>query len=173
MSPLLISLILFAIFALLFLVIAKGKSLDEVLLADGEEPLYDEEGLSVVEDPDVGESTRYIRSRVIVTTGRIIIAQLPVFSKKYQLLIVLYREGGEAPEKTGLEGRIKTGLIDRDGVTLVQEGKERGVHLRPRGFSLFNRESTTLQVLTERGDELYTILTDQQTSQPAAAGGRT
>lgn len=143
---------IFLVVAVGLIVLFPGKNLDEIMLLDGEEPLFDEKGIVVEERPARGETTRHIRSRVIVTNRRMIVAQLPLFSKKYMISMVLYRRGPGAPEKTGLEGRIKTGILEPASVRVVDQGKPRdhGVEIQPTGFSMFNRESTTLLVRSEQ-----------------------
>ncbi|MGE3801426.1 MAG: hypothetical protein AB7H80_10425 [Candidatus Kapaibacterium sp.] len=158
MPTILIAIIAFALFFLLFTRFFPGKQLEETSMQGGEEPCFDEDMVTVVEDPPHGESARYIRCRISVTNQRIVISQLPLLSKKYSILIILYFADQQHPEKTGLEGRIKTGLLRRDAVEVKSDKSGDYLLLRPVGFGLFNREETELQVRSGRVEELSTAI---------------
>ncbi len=113
MSVELILILSFVVLAGLFIVFVPGKNLSEVFLDEGESPLFDQDKVTVVEKVSVGTDAVHIRCRVSVTNRRVIVSQLPLLGKKYQLIMVLYFADGNPPEKTGLEGRVKTGVLER------------------------------------------------------------
>ena len=154
MSIELIVVLLVVLAAVLFLVLMPAKNLSDMLLQDGEVPLFDEGGVTVVEDVAVGTNARHIRCRVSVTDRRLVISQLPLLGKKFQVIMVLYFSDAKPPEKTGLEGRVKTGVLDRDAVQPAGDGGKPGVLLRPSGFSAFNRDQTVLEIQTSRWEAL-------------------
>ena len=114
--------------------------------------------MTVTEDPSRGETTLYPRSRISVTDRRIVISQLPLLSKKQTIIIILYFADRERPERTGLEGRVKTGVLHREAVEVTSDEKGEQVVLRPVGYALFDREGTEIRIRTGRAGELLSAV---------------
>lgn len=150
MSTELVVILAIILAVLLFLVLKPAKNLVDTLAEDGEAPLFDQSGIVVVEDGAVGTSARHTRCRVSVTDQRLVLSQLPVLGKTFHVIMVLYFSDANPPEKTGLEGRVKTGILDRDAVRPATDDEKPGLSLYPVGFSVFNRDRTVLTIETSQ-----------------------
>ena len=112
----------------------RGSYLSKVALLEGEEILFEEDGLGVYTLAGrLGEDTHFLNCRVRVTNRRLIVGQKALFQKKWVLRYVFHIPG---EGDTSLSGFYVTSYLSVDDVTVdVEKGEVR----LPLGNSLLTR----------------------------------